>query len=105
MNAEVHQDKLNSIKKGGSTAPPKPAPAKQEEARVSLERPRGKFDINDINSFRILEEKLDEFCDDKVNYGLVLDKKKKMLDLVKKGGLNGDKYRALLVKSISECRE
>lgn len=44
---------------------------------------------------------MEEQADSKDNYKAILEKKKKFLDLAKKGSLNGEKYKSLLIKFIA----
>jgi hypothetical protein len=53
----------------------------------------------------VFDESLDQQCENKNNYKEVLEKKKKFMEHVKKGVLNPEKYRALLIKCISEARK
>jgi hypothetical protein len=53
----------------------------------------------------VLEDQLDEQVDNKNNYRQILEKKQKLLGMVKQGSLTAEKYKALLVKSIAEAKK
>ena len=107
FNIEMQNDKLASLRKGGAPA----IKTKQPQTRDSLPKPepassqQSGFDINQLNSFKVLEDQLDEQVDNKNNYRQILEKKQRLLGMVKQGSLTAEKYKALLVKSIAEAKK
>ena len=104
----MQNDKLAKLRKGSLSTKPTNK-VKPAETRDSLPQPQssqqGGFDISQLNSFKVLEEQLDEQIDSKQRYREVLEKKQKLLGLAKQGNLTAEKYKSLLVKSIAESKK
>lgn len=43
--------------------------------------------------------------ENKVNYRILLDKKKNLLELKKKGALTAEKYKAMLEKALTQVKK
>jgi hypothetical protein len=92
----MQTDKLSTLKKGPakSKLPSNSGKGYRESIRESVRaHPKAMeskgFDIGEMNSFRIFDEEMEKQLDNKDNYKALLEKKKKFLDLAKKGTLTG----------------
>ena len=60
MNLDMQRDKLSIMKKGSGPSHAPASQAKREESRVSVEQKKASgFNIDDLNSLKVLEDKLD----------------------------------------------
>ena len=83
LNLETQNATLMALRKGpGPVAPPHPPEPRHSRQPIQPSVPaagKGGFDVAQINSFRIMDEELENQVGCKINYKAILDKKKKFL--------------------------
>lgn len=58
-----------------------------------------------MNTFKAIDDQLMLEEENKVNYRILLDKKRNLLDLKKKGALTAEKYKAMLEKALTQVKK